>query len=315
MTLIPIYRPQERSLEVDLVRTNSIQGGVSTGFERLDEFFSIKRGYPITIAGEPYHGKSQFVKQLLVNLSRLHGYMHCVYLGEDGCVEEIILELAEIYLKKPLRDKDSKGNPREGVADPFEREEAMQFVDKHFRIVSPDDADIPSFDIKSFYAWVDAYEKEYQIKFDTTVIDPWNDLDININSKQGREDLVIADALKMVRQSSKKNNRTDIVITHIAARFAKHRSERGLRYATPAEANEYAGGQSWKRRSFQMLLVYRPPSPDVIKLGRVKIETDAGETWLIVQKSKPKGVGKLGRCSLYYNPKTQNYQEQTLGNE
>ena len=90
------------------------------------------------------------------------------------------------------------------------------------------------------------------------------------------------------------------------------RSDRGLRYATPAEANEYAGGQSWKRRSFQMLLVYRPPSPDVIKMGRVKIETDAGETWLIVQKSKPKGVGMLGRCSLYYNPATQNYQENTL---
>ena len=312
MTLLPIYRPQERSLEVDLIRTNSIQGGVSTGFERLDEFFSIKRGYPVTIAGEPYHGKSQFIKQLLVNLSKLHGYKHCVYLGEDGCVEEIILELGEIYLKKPLREKDSKGNPREGVADAFEREEAMEFVDKHFRILSPDEADITSFNLVKFYEWVAEYEERFQIKFDTTVIDPWNDLDSDINSKQGREDLVIADSLKLVRQSSKKNNRTDIVITHIAARYAKHRSDRGLRYATPAEANEYAGGQSWKRRSFQMLLVYRPPSPDVIKMGRVKIETDAGETWLIVQKSKPKGVGMLGRCSLYYNPATQNYQENTL---
>ena len=312
MQIIPIYRPQERSLEVDLVRTNQIQGGVSTGFERLDEYFSIKKGYPITIAGEPYHGKSQFVKQLLVNLSKLHGYKHCIYLGEDGCVEEIILELGEIYLKKPLRDKDAKGNQREGVGDAFEREEAMSFVDKHFRIVSPDDADIPTFDIVKFYEWVAAYEAEYQIKFDTTVIDPWNDLEQDVNSKQGREDLVIADALKLVRQSSKKNNRTDFVITHIAARWAKHRSERGHRYATPAEANELAGGQQWKRRSFQMLLVYRPPSPDTLKLGQHKIETDAGETWLIVQKSKPKGVGKLGRCCLYYDEKTQNYQEDTL---
>tara|TARA_Y100000401_G_scaffold52263_1_gene41022 strand:- start:2706 stop:3650 length:945 start_codon:yes stop_codon:yes gene_type:complete len=312
---IPIFRPQERSLEVDLIRTNSIQGGVSTGFERLDEYFSIKRGYPITIAGEPYHGKTQFVKQLLVNLSRLHGFNHAVYLGEDGCVEEIILEIAEIYLKKPLRVKDKKGNIREGVADAFEREEAMQFVDKHFRIVSPDDADITSFDIETFYKWVEDYEREYNYKFDTTVIDPWNDLELNINSKQGREDLLIADGLKLVRQSSKQNNRTDIIITHIAARFAKHRSERGIRYATPAEANEYAGGQSWKRRSFQMLLVYRPPSPDTLKIGRVKIETNKGETWLIIQKSKPKGVGQLGRCSLYYNTKTQNYQEQTLDEE
>ena len=312
MTLIPIFRPRDRALEVDIVRTNQVQGGVSTGFKRLDEYFSIKRGYPITIAGEPYHGKSQFIKQILVNLSKLHGYKHCVYLGEDGTPEEIIIELQEIYLKKPIRAKDKDGNPREGVADAFEIQEAFDFVDKHFCIVNPDEFDIASFDIETFYGWVEQHEKEFEIKFDTTVVDPWNDLDLNINSKGGREDIVLADALKTVRQSSKKNNRTDFIVTHIAARFANHRSEGGERYATPAEANEYAGGQSHKRRGYQMLLVYRPPAPDVFRLGRAKIETDEGETWLIVQKSKPKGVGKLGRCSLYYNAKTQNYQEQPL---
>ena len=110
MTLIPIFRPRDRALEVDIVRTNQVQGGVSTGFKRLDEYFSIKRGYPITIAGEPYHGKSQFIKQILVNLSKMHGYKHCVYLGEDGTPEEIIIELQEIYLKKPIRAKDKDGN-------------------------------------------------------------------------------------------------------------------------------------------------------------------------------------------------------------
>ena len=133
------------------------------------------------------------------------------------------------------------------------------------------------------------------MKFDTTVIDPWNDLSMNLNSQGGREDLFLADALKHVRDQSRQRHRTDIIITHISAPYAKHRSQKGVRFASPAEPYEIAGGQTWYRRAFTMILVYRPPSPDQLKFGKVLIDTNAGETWLVIQKSKPKGVGKLGR--------------------
>jgi len=309
---IPIFRPEERSLELDLVRRNNVKGGVSTGFERLDPFFTVKRGFPLFIAGAPHHGKSQFVKQLLVNLSKIHGYRHAIYLGEEGSIEDIVIELAEIYTGKKILLHDDRGNKIEDALPEEEFQEVQRWINKHFWIISPDDADIGSFDVRIFYQWVDAYEKEYEMKFDTTVIDPWNDLSMNLNSQGGREDLFLADALKHVRDQSRQRHRTDIIITHISAPYAKHRSQKGVRFASPAEPYEIAGGQTWYRRAFTMILVYRPPSPDQLKFGKVLIDTNAGETWLVIQKSKPKGVGKLGRVTLYYNKKTNNYQEETL---
>ena len=181
--------------------------------------------------------------------------------------------------------------------------------------LDPDDADVESFDVSTFFDWVADYEGREGVKFDTTVIDPWNDLTLDLTSKGGREDLFLADALKTVRNSSRTNDRTDIVITHIAAPFAKHRTEGGQRYAAPAEPYEWAGGQTWHRRAFTMLLVYRPPAPDTLRFGKVTFDTNVGETWLMVQKSKPRGVGKLGRAVLYYDKRSNTYSQNPPSND
>ena len=312
---IPIYRPEERLFDVDLVRRHRIKGGVSTGFERLDPYFTVKRGFPLFIAGAPHHGKSQFVKQLLINLSKLHGYKHAIYLGEEGSLEDIVLELAEIYTGKKVLIHDDRGKKNEDVLPEEQFEEVFQWINTHFYLISPDDAQIDSFDVSMFYEWVNAYEKEHDVKFDTTVIDPWNDLALDLSSKGGREDLFLADALKKVRDQSRQKNRTDIITTHIANPFSKYRTEKGVTYSPPADPHSWAGGQTWHRRAFTMLLVYRPPSPDTLKFGKLKIDTNLGETWLLIQKSKPKGVGKLGRVTLYYDKKTNTYQEDTLDDE
>lgn len=296
-------------MDVDINRRSNVRGGVSTGFDTLDEYMTIKPGFPLFVAGAPHHGKTQFIKQLLVNLSRLHDWKHCIYLGEDGSVEDITIELAEIFTGRPVRHHDDRGRTITNAIGEAEFISAFTWVNEHFWIVSPDDADIDSFDLLTFYTWVKEYEGREGVKFNTTVIDPWNDLTFDLNSKGGREDLFLADALKTVRNESRSNNRTDIVITHIAAPFAKHRTESGRRFASPAEPYEWAGGQTWHRRAFTMLLVYRPPAPDTIRFGKVRFDTLIGETWLMVQKSKPRGVGKLGRAILYYDRTTNTYSE------
>lgn len=311
----PIYRPEDRSLNIDVNRRQNIRGGVSTGFPKLDAYMTVKKGFPLFIAGAPHHGKTQFVKQLLVNLSKLHGWKHCIYLGEDGTVEDIVIELAEILTGRPVRHHDDTGKEISNALGEVEFINAFQWVNEHFWIVSPDEADIDSFDVSTFYQWVTDYESREGLKFDTTVIDPWNDLTFDLSAKGGREDLFLADALKIVRNASRANNRTDIIITHIAAPFAKHRTEGGRRFASPAEPYEWAGGQTWHRRAFTMILVYRPPSPDTIRFGRATFDTRIGETWILVQKSKPKGVGKLGKATLYYDKTSNTYSETPVSDE
>lgn len=311
----PIFRPEERSLETDINRREQVRGGVSTGFANLDEYMTVKRGFPLFVAGAPHHGKTQFIKQLLVNLSRLHGWKHCVYLGEDGSIEDITIELVEIFTGRPVRHHDDKGNEVQGYLTESEFISAFTWVNSHFWIVSPDDSDVASFDVGTFYSWVAEYEGREGVKFDTTVIDPWNDLTMDLSSKGGREDLYLSDALKTVRMSSRTNERTDIIITHIAAPYAKHRTEGGRRFAAPAEPYEWRGGQEVHRRAYTMLLVYRPPAPDTLRFGKVTFDTTVGETWLMIQKSKPRGVGKLGRAVLYYDKTSNTYSDKPLTDE
>ena len=204
-------------------------------------------------------GKSQFTK--VVNLSKIHGWRHCVYLGEEGEVRDLCLDFVELYVGKSARMKNDDGSENDEAMSEAEFGAAFMWVNEHFAFVSPDEADVGAFDIATFYSWVKAFEDETGMKFDTTVVDPWNDLAVDLHSKGGREDLFLADALKTVRDSSRNNNRVDIVVTHIAAPYSKHVSDKGKRFAAPAEPYEWAGGQTWFRRAYVMLLVYRPPRP------------------------------------------------------
>ena len=306
---LPIFKPSDRSLDIDYMRREDVRGGVSTGYASLDEYVTVRKGAPIFIAGSPYAGKSTFTKQLLINLSREHGWKHCVYLGEDGSVSELTLDLIEMFTGKPARLHDDSGKERGDALTEAEFFSAMTWVDDHFCIVDPDAATADVFTIDIFLGWVRQFEALHGIKFDTTVVDPWNDLSMDLGAKGGREDLFLADALKTVRDSSRANQRVDIVVTHIAAPALKHVSDRGRRYAAPAEPYEWAGGQTWHRRAFTMILVYRPPSPDSIRMGKTSLETRTGETWVMIQKVKPKGVGKIGTCRLWYDAKANQYTE------
>lgn len=308
-TVVPIFKAEDKSLAIDTHRRKSVRRGVSTGWANLDEYMSVKRGAPLFIAGSPHAGKSQFTKALLVNLSKIHGWRHCVYLGEEGEVRDLTLDFVELYVGKPSRMKNDDGTDNEDAMSETEFTSAFLWVNEHFAFVSPDEADVGAFDIATFFSWVKTFEDETGMKFDTTVVDPWNDLAVDLHSKGGREDLFLADALKTVRDSSRINNRVDIVVTHIAAPYSKHVSDKGKRFAAPAEPYEWAGGQTWFRRAFVMLLVYRPPAPDSFRIGKFKAETVFGETWLLVQKAKPRGIGKVGMCRLKYDPKTNMYTE------
>lgn len=306
---IPIFRPTDASLAINQVRHEGVRGGLSTGFESLDQFITLKPGFPVYVAGSPYAGKSLFAKQLLVNLSRLHGWKHCVYLGEDGSVADLTVDLVEMYVGKSARMLNDDGSSNPHAMSEAEFISAVTWVDTHFFMCDPDAMNIPSFNLAMFYEWVAATEREHGVKFDTTVIDPWNDVEMDIMGKGGREDLFLADALKLVRDTSRINNRIDILITHVTAPQTMYTSGSGRRYSAPAEPTGWAGGQTWHRRSFTMIMVWRPPAPDTIKMGRREIQTARGETWIMIQKAKPRGVGKLGTCRLWFDTAINQYTE------
>jgi len=259
-----------------------------TGLSSLNEIFKLKKGYPVFVGGAPFSGKTEFVFEILINTSILYKWKHFIYCGEGGNVEHIYAELLHKYLNKPYKYADEK-----------DKLSAEYFISEHFVIANHDD----DFTISDFYDTVLLAEKELGIKFDTTLFDPFNDVKEDLISFGNREDKFLADALKKVRVSSKNNNRIDFVINHIADVRAVT-DDKGNRYMPPALPNEWAGGRTWWRRAFTMILVYRPPI--FLKDAQGMPYAD-NESHIIVQKSKPKGVGKIGKASIFWDWKKNRY--------
>lgn len=295
-----ITNPLDRGLEVDRLRRSVPKGGQYAGWEQLDRIYTAKKGFPLVIYGAPHSGKSVFMLNLCVNLSRQHGWKHLVFSSEQGSVADLILEVAEIYLQKPLRKYTERGVERMNVATEAEHIHAQEWVGKHFRFIDPTHERCQRFSLDDFYSWCEEAEAD-GFKPDVTVLDPFNDVDMNLQKYGGRQDLWLTDVLKTARDVAMRNDRLDILVNHIAQQQTTMISERGQRFAPPALMNEMLGGPVWSRRAFTVLLVYRPPSNDQMKFGKHVVNTGPAESWIICQKAKPKGTAELGQAILFYD--------------
>jgi hypothetical protein len=261
----------------------------STGIASLDEWIKIKNGYPIFIGGAPFAGKTELAFELVMNQAILFGKKTFIYCGEGGDIEHIYYELIFKYLKKPYKWCDDK-----------EKLQAEYFISEHF-IICDHDID---YTIDSYFKLVTDTERELDIKFDFTIFDPFNDIDEEEETYGGQQHKFINSALKKSRISSKKNSRIDILVTHVADIKAEKDKETNRFYMRAAMPNEWSGGRAWWRRGFLMLLVYRPPSFLKDENGR---PYEPNETIIYIQKAKPKGIGRIGECSIFWDWKKNIY--------
>lgn len=262
---------------------------IRCGLKSLDEIIGFKKGFPIFIGGAPHSGKTEIGLEWLVNLSIERGFKWFCYLGEGGSVEQVFLELMHKYLGKPYSFATEK-----------EKFAAEGFVEQCF-VIANDDLD---FMIEGFYSAVEQAETDLGIKFDGTFFDPFNDVEEDLAKFNGREDKFLAYALKQVRISSKKNKRLDFIVNHIADVKAIQDKDTGNFYMRAALPNEWAGGRTWWRRAFLMVLIYRPPTFLKDAEGKNFAEN---ETHVYCQKAKPKGIAKLGRASVFWDWKKNRY--------
>lgn len=278
--------------------------GAATGFKCLDELMSFKLGYSTYILGFAAAGKTEFHFELLMNLSYKYGWKHGLLSAEVGETKDVIAELIKKYVRKPFF-----------ASDPYhvsEKEifQAINYLDEHFYI-APGEND---WNVQSIYEYFKSIEKENDIKLQTTSIDPWNDLDENLTDFGGREDKYLTHALKHSRQVAAINNWHNFIITHAANMppLAMKSVNGGEIFNTAVPTlQSFAGGQVWGRRAMNVLGLWRPK--------RGTIEPQSGmpfadnEVKLIVLKSKPKGSGKEGSCSIYWDWKSNRYYEKING--
>lgn len=297
---VKTIRPIEVLDRLSQMRRSGSLRGQPTGIDGLDRLVSLRRGFPLFMAGAPGHGKSILAKQVALNAARLHGWRILAYMGEEGSGVDLIADLVEMYVGKDLRIHTPGGLENTLAMTDGELEDALVFVNSHFRVICPDEVPSP-FTLEAFY---DAADSDH---FDMTILDPWNDLDHDFEKYGGREDVYLANALRDVRRKCREANRIDVIVTHIGKIYADRKTPEGKRYQGPAMPTEWAGGQTWFRRAFQMLLVYRPPAGIVLEDGVDPLPE--GTAWIYCQKTKPKGVGSLGMCVLRWNRDRHRFEE------
>lgn len=271
--------------------------GVDVGWRCAKEYMSIKLGTTTYVYALPYSGKTQWWNEILVNLSKFYGWKHAILSPETGTPSDIYAELTSIYVGKEFSG-DFKMTEQERV-------EARKFIEKHFIVIDPSDKGL---NIDEVFDQVDGAEREYGVKIHTITIDPWNELDMDLSVHGGREDKYLERVLTRLRQNAHSHNRHNCIITHV--RDMEKMKDGDQRYYPVSSPNDVAGGRLWWRKGMQMISVYRPLD---IKNQPLKDENGEpyleNETHIYVQKSKPKGVGKVGMFKLYYDFKKNKYYE------
>lgn len=163
-TIEGIIDPLDVADELEDLYCNGITPGVSTGYHTLDEIYTVKPGQWTIVTGAPSSGKSTFVDNLLVNLSRKHGWKHLVCSPENQPVSQHIANISSIYAGKEFR---------KGAMHEDEYLECLRFVQDNFRFINPPEKDFTVNYILNLALTVE----ENGFNFTGFVIDPYNELE------------------------------------------------------------------------------------------------------------------------------------------
>lgn len=139
------------------------QRGLSTGYQSVDEYYTVMPGELEVVTGIPSSGKTNWLDQICCNLSEIHGTKHAVCSFENPMAQHLGI-LAE---KRSRRSFVGYGGVRISEA---ELEDALSWIDQHFVFIRFDDEDAPTVDAILKHAR--AAKLRYGIS--TLVVDPWN---------------------------------------------------------------------------------------------------------------------------------------------
>lgn len=293
------YTLSDKKEEIDDLYENGVVKGYELSFESSKKLFSVKMGCTTYVYAAPYAGKSQIWFEVLIDLSVNYGLRHAVFSPETGKARDIFIELMTIYSRKDFyKDYNNQMSKDEKL-------KAEKFVDSHFIVIDPDDS---VFTIEEFYDYVDIVERVYNCKIHTTVADPFNEFSHDFSKDNGRQDMYIERILGYIRRNARTNDRHNCLITHVTDQKPRIDDDSKLAYYPPASYREIAGGQAWSRKGEQMVCIWRPPIGMKDENG---IPFEENQTEVRIQKSKPKGVGKLGKFSLFYDTKGHSFYEIT----
>lgn len=277
--------------EVLKLRERSADELLSTGFKTLDQFYMVKPVNTTIIYGYPKMGKSEWLFQLLISLSVKYGKKHLIYSPESGSASEIYAALVHGLTGKTFDKRYSAHYITEQ-----EYYKVQPFIQDHFIVA--EDTDESGLDFEEYVSLVKQCKKDFGIH--TSSIDNWNDLEHESYAN-------IADYLK---KRLRKWNKLAINQNIHSFLVCHARNPSGLKNGEMPKAPtpfEIDGGAAWLQKAYNMICINRGYEE---RNGKMELGNNVD---VIIQKVKPRIVGKTGICTLGYDWMKKCYYETVDG--
>lgn len=265
--------------EVNNLYAAGAKRGLSVGWPRLHEFYSVKLGEFTAVTGIPGSGKSNLLDCIAVNMMSQHDWKFLFYSPENWPVERHIQSLLEKTLLAPFAEHG-------GNTERMSREDINETIDilgKYMFFVYPEE-DYLSVD--QILEKAKVYISRHGIK--GLVIDPWNEIEHDYDRMT--EAQYLSKSLSRIRQFAKRNG----VHVWVVAHPRNLTKDKDGEYKPPT-MYEISGGAHWRNKADNGICLHRPDYSNDI-------------TEIYIQKIRFKESGKVGKAELRYIQDTGTYE-------
>lgn len=250
-----VIRPSDVPDEIEKYAKHGFTPGLGIGIDYIDRLFTLKPKHITFITGVPGSGKSVFARwylgEFVVHNAKLNSKW-AFFTPENRPVAREYARLAEVITGKTFQE----GKPTSMTPDM--RKKTMEFIEKHFFIISPDRNNFETWGDKIKMNKINSMESilfylDYLKKTEDIfgyVIDAWNKIE-HEQPKYMTETSFISQQLDYLINFNDTYNLHGIVIVH-----PKKIDQQGLNYKMPS-LYDIKGSSAWKEKADIGIVVHR----------------------------------------------------------
>ena len=270
-----VYCASDYLDDVKNIYANGHGRGASTGFDNIDELFTVAEGQLSIVTGMPSSGKSEFIDQIMINLAQREGWKFAVCSFENPPAMHIA-KLAEKITGKPFYSGIKERMTEDELG------EAMSFIEDHFMFLESKDGNLSTID-----SIIDRTKQAIMRGANGLLIDPYN----YVESTGGEEHSSISQMLTRITSFAKAHSIHVWFVAHPQKMYPKEDGS----YSVPKGMN-ISGSAAWFAKADLGITVHR---------GEDGVEIHC---W----KSRFKWVGQQGMALLDYDISTGQYSQKQI---
>jgi twinkle protein len=257
------------------MRKHGTPKGLSTGFNELDKYWTVRKKELVVFTGKPQDGKTTTIRNLVFNLATMHKLKFAIYSPESRplCVWQA--DFAETFCGKNF----FRLSDEEMVA-------VETFCHEFFKYLLPVNNDCS---LDSMLGLLEATIIRHGT--DICIIDPWNCLDHSKRDAGVPETEFIGWALNKITGFMMSHDVAFWVVCH------PKKLEKVKKQYDVADVYDLMGSSNWANKADDIITVWRS-------------DTDVVE-WHI-KKVRSKWTGKRGKVKVVFNTETNTYTEMDI---